>query len=91
MKIEEAIKVLNSSLRLDCKMTEAIKELEARIVAVEVMKEKLAEEKSAIDVVRCKDCKHMTVKLGLRYCKVWQRYNGCGDNGFCCYGQRREE
>ena len=37
MTPEEAIKVLQSSYHLDCKVTEAIAELEARVVAVEAL------------------------------------------------------
>ena len=45
----------------------------------------------AVLVVRCKDCRHMTKELGYRYCNVWERINGHGDDGFCCYGERRSE
>lgn len=40
-------------------------------------------------VVRCKDCKHMTIEPCGRYCLVWGNYNGMGDDGFCNYGERR--
>lgn len=41
-------------------------------------------------VVRCKDCRHMTIEYGnLRFCNVWEHINGMGDDGFCSYGERR--
>lgn len=40
-------------------------------------------------VVRCKDCKHMVLEDCGRFCMVWSGYNGCGDNGFCNYGERK--
>lgn len=45
-----------------------------------------------VSVVRCKDCKHMAIGGG-RYvwCKSWERIVMAGDEGFCCYGERREE
>lgn len=43
-----------------------------------------------VPVVRCKDCRHMTVETGLRYCNVWERFNGHGDDGYCCYGERKD-
>ncbi len=44
-----------------------------------------------VEVVRCKDCKHMvTTPNGLRLCSVWCDINGMGDEGFCNYGERRE-
>lgn len=44
----------------------------------------------AVEVVRCKDCKHMEVTPDcLRWCHVWNGINGMGDDGFCNYGERR--
>lgn len=46
----------------------------------------------AVEVVRCKDCKHMTIEMGYLYCcNVWQGINGSGAEGFCSYGERRED
>ena len=45
----------------------------------------------AVEVVRCKDCKHMDIEPCGRYCHVWGFFNGAGDDGFCNYGERREE
>lgn len=45
----------------------------------------------AVEVVRCKDCRHMTLEIGIRWCNVWDRPNGDGDDGFCNYGERKEE
>ena len=44
----------------------------------------------AVPVVRCKDCKHMEIDRGGRFCHVWGGYNGMGDDGFCNYGERKE-
>lgn len=44
----------------------------------------------AVEVVRCKDCKHMSTEPIGRYCHVWGFFNGAGDDGFCNYGERRE-
>ena len=44
----------------------------------------------AVEVVRCKDCKHMEKTPDqLRWCNVWDGINGMGDDGFCNYGERR--
>ena len=41
--------------------------------------------------VRCKDCAHMKEQFrGARYCEVWTMFNGMGDDGFCNYGERKE-
>lgn len=44
----------------------------------------------AVPVVRCKDCEHMCRDNVGVFCKVWNGYNGCGYDGFCNYGKRRE-
>ena len=44
----------------------------------------------AVPVVRCKDCRHMEKSQYGRYCQIWRMYNGHGDDGFCCYGERKE-
>ena len=44
----------------------------------------------AVPVVRCKDCQHMEKSQYGRYCQIWRMYNGHGDDGFCCYGERKE-
>ena len=45
-----------------------------------------------VEVVRCKDCKHMEIvgECNGRYCHNWGFFNGAGDDGFCNYGERRE-
>lgn len=43
----------------------------------------------AVEVVRCKDCKHMEIEPCGRYCHVWGFFNGAGDEGFCNYAERR--
>ena len=44
----------------------------------------------AVPVVRCKDCKHMAVVgVGFRWCKAWERIQTMGDDGFCCFAERR--
>lgn len=49
---------------------------------------KLAPTVDAVPVVRCRDCRHMSIEQGLRYCDAWERFNGEGDDGFCNYGER---
>lgn len=45
----------------------------------------------AVPVVRCKDCKHMAVTgIGFRWCKSWERIQTMGDDGFCNFGERRD-
>ena len=45
----------------------------------------------AEEVVRCKDCKHMKIdRNGYRWCLVWTGINGMGDDGFCNYGERKD-
>ena len=45
----------------------------------------------AVEVVRCKDCRHITVERGLCFCNVWEKFNGMGYEGFCNYGERRAD
>ena len=43
----------------------------------------------AVEVVRCKDCKHIeTIENSTPYC-TWHN-SGCGYNDFCSYGERSE-
>lgn len=44
----------------------------------------------AVPVVRCKDCRYMTMKWKFRNCNVWGRLNVYGEEGFCHYGERKE-
>ena len=45
----------------------------------------------AVEVVRCKDCKHMKIdRNGYRWCLVWTGINSMGDEGFCNYGERKD-
>ena len=44
----------------------------------------------AVEVVRCRDCKHMIPQSHTRYCTVWHGINGMGDDGFCNYGERKD-
>jgi hypothetical protein len=42
----------------------------------------------AVEVVRCKDCKHIeSVEGGVPYC-AWH-CSGCGENDFRSYGERK--
>ena len=41
----------------------------------------------AVPVVRCKDCRHISVERGLCFCNVWEKFNGMGYDGFCNYGE----
>lgn len=43
----------------------------------------------AVPVVRCRDCVHMRRDDVGIFCKVWNGYNGCGEDGFCSYCERR--
>lgn len=45
----------------------------------------------AVAVVRCGDCRHIVQIGNAYYCKVWRGHNGYGIDGFCCYGERRED
>ena len=45
---------------------------------------------AAVEVVRCRECKHMIPQSHTRYCTVWNAVNGMGDDGFCNYGERKE-
>lgn len=46
----------------------------------------------AVEVVRCKDCKHMeATSIGYRWCKAWERIQTMGDEGYCCFGERRTD
>lgn len=48
-----------------------------------------------VEVVRCKDCKHLRIDKDFqsgRYCAI-RNVNGggfCKDNDFCSYGERKE-
>lgn len=43
----------------------------------------------AVEVVRCKDCKHRyTMSSGMSFCKK-NFLMGAKDNDFCSYGERR--
>lgn len=45
----------------------------------------------AVPVVRCKDCRYMNLLgNGYRYCLVWRGVNSLGDEGFCNYGERKD-
>ena len=44
----------------------------------------------AVPVVRCKDCEYMCRDNVGVFCKIWNGYNGCGYDGFCNYGERKE-
>ena len=45
------------------------------------------EDSDAIPVVRCKDCRHISIERGLCFCNVWEKFNGMGYDGFCNYGE----
>ena len=43
----------------------------------------------AVEVVRCKDCKHRyTTSKGMSFCKINFQF-GSKDDDFCSYGERR--
>ena len=41
----------------------------------------------AVEVVKCKDCRHISVERGLCFCNLWEKFNGMGYDGFCNYGE----
>lgn len=46
----------------------------------------------AVEVCRCKECKHMMVDFHKhRWCKAWERIQTMGDEGYCCFGERRAD
>lgn len=45
-----------------------------------------------VPVVRCKDCKHRVVSAtGYRWCNAWQNIQTMGDDGYCCFGERKND
>ena len=45
----------------------------------------------AVEVVRCKDCKHFTAGYCCRDIKGRSQMHYMGEDAFCSYGERREE
>ena len=50
----------------------------------------------AVEVVRCKDCKHYDNTEGIQWCSLNSKFAQCGtdwhsfpEEGFCSYGERR--
>lgn len=43
------------------------------------------------EIVHCKDCIHMSRLTNMLHCAVWAMYHGMGDDGFCSYGERKED
>ncbi len=60
-------------------------------VAEETLNQQAENVKDWIPVVRCKDCVHMRNSIKARFCEVWCMYNDMGEEGFCNYGERRED
>lgn len=51
--------------------------------------QKKVESGQLVEVIRCKDCKHMEITPdNLRWCNAWNGINGMGDEGYCNYGER---
>ena len=45
----------------------------------------------AVEVVRCKDCKHRyTMSNGMHFCKTYFPH-GAKDDNYCSYGERKEK
>lgn len=70
----------------------ALEEAAQRIAEIEPM--------DAVEVVRCKDCRHWVGKHRSQcpvkcktfgYCDLWEQYAGNGEKFFCAYGERRED
>ena len=66
----------NLVLAWDCSYEEAARDLVANGV---------------VPVVRCKDCKHMNMTGHYLWCKAWERIQTMGEEGFCCFGERRTD
>ena len=47
----------------------------------------------AVEVVRCKDCKHLTItkQTKSRFCNVWCTFQNMSDENFCSYGERKDD
>lgn len=46
----------------------------------------------AVEVVWCKECVCMHItETGRRYCGAWGRIQTMGDDGYCCFGERRAD
>ena len=47
----------------------------------------------AVEVVRCKDCKHRSFDIKkfdtIPYCQIREHGGYCADNDFCSYGERK--
>ena len=43
------------------------------------------------EMVRCKDCKHQRNWQSMCYCTIWKTVHGMGEDGFCGYGERKED
>lgn len=64
-------------------MTVLIKDMEAFDMAIEAL--------SAVEIVRCKDCKHRDESCGMGehcWCRVIKM--STAPNNFCSFGERRE-
>ena len=48
------------------------------------------EDSGAVEVVRCKDCKHRDPEDKRCDCGCWHNPFTTNDNDFCSYGERRE-
>lgn len=46
--------------------------------------------KKRVEVVRCRDCIHRDSEIGPRFCAVWLGVNGMGDDGYCNYGEVKD-
>ena len=53
---------------------------------------------NAVEVVRCKDCKHYDNSEGICWCKLNSKFfpggfdwHGFPEDGFCSYGERRTD
>ncbi len=88
MPNKELKKLLDYCLNVkECSKCEYATEKECMLTCSSLIKECLKE--NYAEVVRCKDCKHYVVqRLECRY----PRHNGIiGIDGFCSYGERKEE
>lgn len=77
--VERAIEILNPNHLEHYESLEEVKE--ACRMGIEALQR-------GNELIHCKDCRHMTLEMGIRWCNVWDRPNGLGDDGFCNYAER---
>lgn len=86
MKRSEAFFILDKMLDgATPEQAEAIKMAQNDLEFVDLMP------KDMVAVTRCKYCEHMKRMGVMCYCEVWGNINGEGLDGFCNYGERKDD